>query len=103
MRFVYSVLIGSALGLGSVFLHSSLPPFGLILSLCATSAGIWSIGRLWGSRNLRILASFAWIAVVLRAGFPGVSDEYLIEGSSIGVSLINGGFLVLVLSVLLPA
>jgi len=103
MRFIYTVLIGVTLGLGSVFLHSSLPPFGLILSLCATCVGIWSVGRLWGSRNLRIIASIAWITVVLRAGFPGVSDEYLIEGSTIGVSLINGGFLVLVLSVLLPA
>ncbi|CAB4858494.1 MAG: hypothetical protein F2786_01505 [Actinobacteria bacterium] len=103
MRVIYTVFIGAALGLGSVLLHSTLPPFGLILSLCATCAGIWSIGRLWGSRNLRILASFAWIAVVLRAGFPGVSDEYLIEGSAVGVSLINGGFLILVLSVLLPA
>ena len=103
MRVIYSVFIGATLGLGSVFLHSSLPPFGLILTFCATSAGIWSIGRLWGGRNLRILASFVWLAVVLRAGFPGVSDEYLISGDAIGVSLINGGFLFLVLSVLLPA
>lgn len=103
MRFLYSVFIGATLGLGSVFLHSSLPPFGLILSLCATCAGIWSIGRLWGGRSLKTLASFVWLAVVLRAGFPGVSDEYLIEGSAIGISLINAGFLVLVLSVLVPA
>jgi hypothetical protein len=103
MRFIYSLFFGGALGAGSVFLHASLPPFGLILSLAATCAGIWSIGRLWGGRNLRIIASLAWTAVVLRAGFPGASDEYLIAGSSIGVLLINGGFLILILAVLLPA
>jgi hypothetical protein len=103
MRFIYSLFFGAALGAGSVFLHASLPPFGLILSLAATCAGIWSIGRMWGGRNFRIIASLAWTAVVLRAGFPGASDEYLIEGSSIGVSLINGGFLILILAVLLPA
>ena len=103
MRFVYSLFFGGALGAGSVFLHASLPPFGLILALAATCAGIWSIGRMWGGRNLRIIASLAWTLVVLRAGFPDASDEYLIEGSAIGVSLINGGFLILVLAVLLPA
>ncbi|CAB4587386.1 MAG: hypothetical protein F2703_01220 [Actinobacteria bacterium] len=103
MRFIYSVIFGAALGAGSVFLHASLPPFGLLLSLAATCAGIWSIGRLWGGRNFRVIASLAWIAVVLRAGFPGASDEYLIGGSTVGVSLINGGFLILILAVLLPA
>ena len=103
MRFVYSLFFGGALGAGSVFLHASLPPFGLILALAATCAGIWSIGRMWGGRNLRIIASLAWTLVVLRAGFPDASDEYLIEGSAIGVSLINGGFFILVLAVLLPA
>ncbi len=94
--------MGSALGAGSVFLHGSLKPFGLLLSLAATCAGVWSIGRIWGGRSLRIMAGFAWLIVVLRAGFPGVSDEYLIEGTSVGVSLINGGFLILLLAVLLP-
>lgn len=103
MRFIYTLIIGGALGAGSVFLHASLPPFGLILSLAATCAGIWSIGRMWGGRNLRIIGSLAWTAVVLRAGFPGASDEYLIEASSVGTSLINGGFLILILAVLLPA
>jgi hypothetical protein len=103
MRFIYSILLGSALGAGSVFLHGSLKPLGLFLSLAATCAGVWSIGRIWGGRNLRIIASFAWLLVVLRAGFPGVSDEYLIEGTAVGVSLINGGFLILLLAVLLPA
>ena len=103
MRYLYAIFFGAALGVGSIFLHASLPPFGLVLTLVATCAGIWSIGRLWGGRTLRIVACFAWIAIVLRAGFPGASGEYLIEGTAIGVSLINIGFLILVLAVLIPA
>lgn len=103
MRYLYASFFGGALGAGSIFLHASLPPYGLLLSFAATFAGIWSIGRMWGGRMLRIVASVAWIAIVLRAGFPGVSQEYLIEGTAIGVSLINLGFLVVVLAVLIPA
>ena len=102
MRFIYAVIFGAGLGAGSVFLHASVTPFGLLFSLAATCAGIWSIGRIWGGRNLRLLASIVWMLVVLRAGFPGVSDEYLIEGTAIGTSLINGGFLILLLAILLP-
>ena len=103
MRFIYSLILGAALGAGSVFIHASLPPFGLILCIAATYTGVWSIGRLWGSRFLKIVASIVWIAVVLRAGFPGVSDEYLVQGNSIGTSLINIGFLALLLAIIMPA
>lgn len=103
MPFIYAVIFGGGLGVSSVFLHASLPPFGLLLSFTATCAGIWSIGRIWGGRSLRIIASCVWMAVVLRAGFPGASDEFLIEGTAIGISLINGGFLILLLAILLPA
>ena len=103
MRYLYAGFFGGALGAGSVFLHASLPPFGLLLSFAATLAGIWSIGRIWGGRTLRIVASLAWTVIVLRAGFPGASGEHLIEGTAVGISLINLGFLVLVLAVLIPA
>ena len=103
MRFIYSVIIGALLGVGSVFLHASLPPFGLLFVLVATATGIWCIGRKWGSRTLRITAAIAWTAVALRAGFPGINDEYLISGNSIGISLMNLGVLSLVVAILLPA
>ena len=103
MRYLYSAAIGAALGAGSVFMHASLVPFGLIFVLLATVAGIWSIGRMWGGKTLRIVASIAWTVVVLRAGFPGINDEYLIEGTAVGISLINVGFMALILAILLPA
>jgi hypothetical protein len=103
VRYLYSAAIGAGLGAGSVFMHASLVPFGLIFVLLATVAGIWSIGRMWGGKTLRIVASIAWTVVVLRAGFPGINDEYLIEGTAVGISLINVGFMALVLAILLPA
>ena len=103
MRKLYAIVIGAGLGAGSVILHSSLVPFGLIFVLFSTLVGIWSIGRMWGGRVLKILAAVAWTIVVLRAGFPGINEEYLIEGSAVGISLINMGFLALVIAILLPA
>lgn len=103
MRKIYAIAIGAGLGAGSVFLHASLAPFGLIFVLLSTLVGIWSIGRMWGGRTLKILAAVAWIFIVLRAGFPGVNQEYLIEGTAVGISLINMGFLTLVIAILLPA
>ena len=58
---------------------------------------------MWGGKTLRIVASIAWTVVVLRAGFPGINDEYLIEGTAVGISLINVGFMALILAILLPA
>ena len=103
MRKIYAIAIGAGLGAGSVFLHASLAPFGMIFVLLSTLVGIWSIGRMWGGRALKTLAAVAWIFVVLRAGFPGVNQEYLIEGTAVGISLINMGFLALVIAILLPA
>ena len=88
--------------MGSVFLHASLVPFGLIFVLISTVVGIWCIGRQWGGKSLRITAAVAWVAVTLRAGFPGINDEYLISGNSVGISLMNLGVLALVIAILLP-
>lgn len=103
MRLLYSFVIGSVLGLGSVLVHSSLPPVGLALVLISTVAGIWAIGRMWGGRAYRTVAALAWMFVIVRAGFPGMGQEFLIEGSPIGISFLNLGVLCLVLAVLLPA
>lgn len=102
MKFFYSIFLGAALGVASIFIHASVPPIGLILSLIATGIGIWSIGRKWGKRSLKVIASFIWTVVILRAGYPGTSDEYLIASSAVGVALMNIGFLVLLIAILLP-
>ncbi len=102
MRYLFSLLLGLALGASSVFIYSFYPPVGLILSIAATCIGIWAAGRLWGKRVYRFIAAAAWGFVILRAGFPGVNEEYLIQGDSIGVSLINFGFIAVVIAILTP-
>ena len=102
MRYLFSLLLGLALGASSVFIYSFYPPIGLILSIAATCLGIWAAGRLWGKRISRFIAAAAWGFVILRAGFPGVNEEYLIQGSAIGVSLINFGFIAVVIAILTP-
>ena len=102
MKVVYSLLFGAVLGASSIFIHSYFPPVGLILSLVATAAGIWATGRLWGKRSYKFIASIAWSLVVLRAGFPGLNEEYLIQGDAIGMSLINFGFIAIVIAIVTP-
>lgn len=102
MRYLLSLLLGLALGASSVFIYSFYPPIGLVLSIAATCLGIWAAGRLWGKRLYRFIAAAAWGFVVLRAGFPGVNEEYLIQGDSIGISLINFGFIAVVIAILTP-
>ena len=102
MRGVYSLLLGAALGASSIFVYSFYAPVGLILSLLATGVGIWATGRLWGKRAYKIIASIAWAMVVLRAGFPGVNEEYLVQGDTLGVSLINFGFIALIIGIVTP-
>jgi hypothetical protein len=102
MKAIYSLLFGAALGASSIFIHSYYPPIGLMLSLIATGLGIWATGRIWGKRSYKFIASIAWSLVVLRAGFPGLNDEYLIQGDTIGVSLINFGFIAIVVAIITP-
>jgi hypothetical protein len=49
-----------------------------------------------------LIAAAAWGFVILRAGFPGVNEEYLIQGSAIGISMINFGFIAVVIAILTP-
>jgi len=102
MPYFYSLIFGAALGASSVFLHSLYPPIGLVLSIAATCLGIWAVGRLWGKRIYRFIAAAAWVAVVLRALYPGLNQEFLILGNTSGVSLINIGFIAVVIAILTP-
>ena len=102
MKAIYSLVFGAALGASSIFIYSFYPPVGLIVSLFATGVGIWATGRLWGKRSYKFIASIAWALVVLRAGFPGLNEEYLVQGDTVGVSLINFGFIAIVIAIVTP-
>ena len=102
MKYLYSVLLGAALGASSVFLYSFYSPIGVIFTVMASAMGVWTAGRLWGKRVYKFIAAALWGIVVLRAGFPGINDEYLIQGNSTGISLINFGFIAIVIAILAP-
>ena len=102
MKAIYSLVVGAALGASSIFIYSFYPPAGLIVSLLATGLGIWATGRLWGKRSYKFIAAIAWALVVLRAGFPGLNEEYLVQGDTLGVSLINFGFIAIVIAIVTP-
>lgn len=102
MKYLYSVFLGAALGASSVFLYSFYSPIGVIFTVMASAMGVWTAGRLWGKRVYKFIAAALWGIVVLRAGFPGINDEYLIQGNSTGISLINFGFIAIVIAILAP-
>ena len=93
MRTIYSIFLGAILGIGSIFLHLVLPPFGFIFAIISSVVGIWAIGRKWGQRYLKVIAGCAWVIIVLRGGTPGLSNEILIQGDTLGSALINIGFI----------
>ena len=55
MRYLYSAILGLALGVSSVFVYGMYPPIGLLLSITATCLGIWAVGRLWGKGSIDLL------------------------------------------------
>jgi len=103
MRTIYSILIGAFLGIGSIFLHLVLPPFGFIFAIISSVVGIWAIGRTWGKRYLKVIAGCAWVIIVMRGGTPGLSNEILIQGDALGSALINIGFIAIFVAVAITA
>jgi hypothetical protein len=103
MKAIYSIFIGACLGIGSIFLHLVLPPFGFIFAIISSMVGIWAIGRTWGKRYLKVIAGCAWVIIVIRGGTPGLSNEILIQGDALGSALINIGFIAIFAAVAIAA
>lgn len=99
VKLVGAFVWGAILGAAAVLLHSAFVPFGLILTLLGSGVGIWLIGKKWGLRRYKLLASIGWVLIVLRGGRPGVGGELLIQGNFAGNALVIGGFAVLVFAV----
>ena len=103
MKAIYSILFGAFLGIGSIFLHLVLPPFGFIFARISSIVGIWDIGRTWGKRYLKVIAGCTWVIIVMRGGTPGLSNEILIQGDALGSALINIGFIAIFVAVAITA
>ncbi len=102
MRTFYAALLGTIFGIAAVFLHSFSPPLGIIIAILGSATGIWSIGRAWGKRRLKIIASIFWIAIIMRASATGVGQEFLIQGDGLGLSLLNFGLIAILVAIALP-
>jgi len=102
MRTFYAVLLGTIFGIAAVFLHSFFPPLGIIIAILGSATGIWSIGRVWGKRRFKIIASILWIAIIMRASAAGVGQEFLIQGDGLGLSLLNFGLIAILVAIALP-
>ena len=99
MQTLIALFFGLSSGVAAILLHQSLPPLGLILGLTLSYFSIWYVGRYTGKRFYKVIAAFAWLAIVLRAGTFGVGRELLIQGDSAGAALMVLGLLALALAI----
>jgi len=103
MRMIYSAALGVMAGIAAVLLHIFYPPVGLVIAILGSAATIWAIGRQFGSRLFKLIASIAWALILWRASSFGVGNELLVQGNSEGSALVFLGFLALFIAVALPA
>ena len=99
LNVIGALFFGAIIGFIGVILHSSFAPFGILLALLTTGVGINFTGQLFGSQKYKVLAALAWLAVALRAGTSGASDEILIISNLYGNIYLLGGLLVAFIAV----
>jgi hypothetical protein len=103
MRMIYSAALGVMAGIAAVLLHIFYPPVGLVIAILGSAATIWAIGRQFGSRLFKLIASIAWALILWRASTFGVGNELLVQGNSEGSALVFLGLLALFIAIALPA
>ena len=100
LNVIGALVFGAVIGFIGVILHNSFEPFGILLALLTTAVGINFAGQLFGAQKYKLLAALAWLAVALRAGTYGASDEILIISNLYGNIFLLGGLLVALITVL---
>lgn len=103
MKMIYSGALGLLTGIAAVLLHVFYPPLGLVIALLGTAATIWAIGRHFGSRTYKLIASVTWGFILWRASSFGVGNELLVQGNSEGSALVFLGLVALFIVTALPA
>ncbi|NBU93509.1 MAG: hypothetical protein EBS18_02975 [Actinobacteria bacterium] len=102
MRYIYSLIFGAFLGFAATILHNAWQPIGFVLALLLTYLGIKLLGVKYYFRRFKVVASLAWLLVVIRAGTPGLGDELLIYGNTYGNVFLLFGFVVAFIAVVTP-
>ena len=103
MKLIYSAALGILAGIAAVLLHIFYPPVGLVLALLGSTATIWAIGRHFGARKFKLVASIAWGLILWRASTFGVGNELLVQGNAQGSALVFVGLISLLIVTALPA
>jgi len=93
MKSLLSLFFGALIAIGATLIHQTLLPIGLLVSLSATFAAIWSIGRYFGKKRYKFWALLGWLLVIVKAGSFGAGQELLIQADNAGSALLLLGFL----------
>lgn len=95
-----ALIYGAVIGLIGILLHNSYQPVGILLALLTTGIGINFAGNFFGDRKYKFIAAIAWLAVALRAGTYGLSNEILIISNLYGNIFLLGGLLFATIAVI---
>lgn len=94
-----SGLSGGASAVIAILLHQTLPPYGVIAGLILTYLTLWWCGRNFGARKYKFAAAIGWFIVMSRAATFGTGQELLVQGDSVGSSILLLGMLTLFIGV----
>jgi hypothetical protein len=103
MKFLGALAVGVTSGIAAIFLHHFAPPFGIAIAITGTFVAIWSVGRTFGKRFYKLVASASWLAVFWRGASLGVGNEIFIQGDRLGNIFLLSSVIALILAVALPA
>ncbi len=103
MKYIGSLIWGGVLGAAAVMIHNAIVPVGLIIAVLGTGVGIWILGKAWGMRRYKVLASLVWAYVALRGGTSGVGGELLVQGNTAGNTLMYAGVATLAAAIALQS
>jgi len=103
MKMIYSAALGVMAGIAAVLLHIFYPPVGLVIAILGSATTVWAIGRQFGSRSFKLIASIAWALILWRASTFGVGNELLVQGNPEGSALVFLGLVALFIVIALPA
>jgi ABC-type transport system involved in cytochrome c biogenesis permease subunit len=93
LKAIGAIFFGAVIGFLGVILHNAFQPVGILLALLTTGIGINFAGQLFGKQRYKVFAALAWLAVALRAGTYGASNEILVISNLYGNIFLLGGLL----------
>ncbi len=101
MKILQSIIFGAFIGFCATMLHNIYNPYGFLASLLLTFLSIKAVGQTFFYVRYQLFAAISWLAVVVRAGSLGAGNELLIYGNTYGNLFLIGGFIVLILGLVL--